>query len=71
RQGKDFFGRDTPLFQTMMVQAQEEGEESVMPTVPQHTPTINQPSSSQPPKKQKPRKTKKHNTKVSQPSDPT
>ncbi|GJX18292.1 hypothetical protein Tco_0219124 [Tanacetum coccineum] len=71
RQGKDFSGRDTPLFQTMMVQAQEEGEGSVMPTVPQHTPTINQPSSSQPPKKQKPRKTKKQNTKVSQPSDST
>ncbi|GJV42349.1 hypothetical protein Tco_1420789 [Tanacetum coccineum] len=29
RQGKDFSGRDTPLFQTMMVQAQEEGEEPV------------------------------------------
>ncbi|GJU04276.1 ribonuclease H-like domain-containing protein [Tanacetum coccineum] len=28
RQGKDFSGRDTPLFQTMMVQAQEEGEGS-------------------------------------------
>ncbi|GJR27938.1 hypothetical protein Tco_1104170 [Tanacetum coccineum] len=27
RQGKDFSGRDTPLFQTMMVQAQEEGKE--------------------------------------------
>ncbi|GJT89844.1 hypothetical protein Tco_1078689 [Tanacetum coccineum] len=40
-----------------------------MPTVPQHTPTINQPSSSQPQKKQKPRKSKKQNTKVSQPSD--
>ncbi|GJU33912.1 hypothetical protein Tco_1182266 [Tanacetum coccineum] len=51
-----------PLFETMMVQAQEEGEGSEMPTVPQHTPTINQPSTSQPPKKQKPRKTKKLNT---------
>ncbi|GJV67176.1 hypothetical protein Tco_1482685 [Tanacetum coccineum] len=68
---KDFSGRDTPLFQTMMVQAQEEGEGSVMPTVPRHTPTINQPSSSQPLKKQKPRKTKKQNTEVSQPSDLT
>ncbi|GJZ80847.1 hypothetical protein Tco_0645841 [Tanacetum coccineum] len=55
----------------MMVQAQEEGEGSEMPTVPQHTSTINQPSSSQPLKKQKPRKTKKQNTEVSQPSDPT
>ncbi|GKC14377.1 hypothetical protein Tco_1011159, partial [Tanacetum coccineum] len=71
REGKGFSGRVTPLFQTMMVQAQEEGEGSEMPTVPQHTSTINQPSSSQPPKKQKPRKTKKQNTEVSQPSDPT
>ncbi|GJV34466.1 hypothetical protein Tco_1394866, partial [Tanacetum coccineum] len=59
RQGKYFSGRDTPLFQTMMVQAQEEGKGSVMPIVPQHIPTINKPSSSQPPKKQKPKKTKK------------
>ncbi|GKD45656.1 hypothetical protein Tco_1270301 [Tanacetum coccineum] len=63
REGKGFSRRVTPLFQTMMVQAQEEGEGSEMPTVPQHTSTINQPSSSQPPKKQKPRKTKKQNTK--------
>ncbi|GKF50218.1 hypothetical protein Tco_0146685 [Tanacetum coccineum] len=55
----------------MMVQAQEEGEGYVMPTVPQHTPTINQPSSSQLEKKQKPRKSKKQNTEVSQPSDST
>ncbi|GJY23811.1 hypothetical protein Tco_0397469 [Tanacetum coccineum] len=71
REGKGFSGRVTPLFQTMMVQAQEEGECSEMPTVPQYTSTINQPSSSQPPKKQNPRKTKKQNTEVSQPSDPT
>ncbi|GKF75402.1 hypothetical protein Tco_0224846 [Tanacetum coccineum] len=71
RQGKDFSGRDTPLFQTMMVQAQEKGEGSIMPIVPQHTPTINQPSSSQPQKKQKPRKSKKQNTEVSQPNDST
>ncbi|GJZ60167.1 hypothetical protein Tco_0615983 [Tanacetum coccineum] len=71
-QGKDFSNRDTPLFPTMILQAQnQEGEGSVMPTVPQHTPTINQPSSSQPPKKQKPKKSKKQNTKVSQPSDST
>ncbi|GJT48689.1 putative ribonuclease H-like domain-containing protein [Tanacetum coccineum] len=63
RQGKDFSGKDTPLFPTMMVQAQEEvGEGSVLPTVPQHTPTINQPSLSQPKKKQKPKKSKKQNT---------
>ncbi|GKB27461.1 hypothetical protein Tco_0866862 [Tanacetum coccineum] len=48
----------------IIFQAQEqEGEGSVMPTIPQHTPTINQPSSSQPPKNQKPRKSKKQNTK--------
>ncbi|GJR31475.1 hypothetical protein Tco_1107707 [Tanacetum coccineum] len=72
RQEKTFIGRDTPLFLTMIVQAQEqEGEGSVMRTVPQHTPTINQPSSSQPQKKEKPRKSKKQNTEVSQPSDCT
>ncbi|GJV73827.1 hypothetical protein Tco_1493822 [Tanacetum coccineum] len=70
RQGKDFSSKDTPLFQTMMVQAQEEGKGSVMPTVPQHTPTINQPSSSQPHKKQKPRKSKKRDTRDSQPCGP-
>ncbi|GJV49316.1 hypothetical protein Tco_1439528 [Tanacetum coccineum] len=59
REGKGFSERVTPLFETMMVQAQEEGEGSEMPIVPQHTSTINQPSSSQPPKKQKPRKIKK------------
>ncbi|GJV33381.1 ribonuclease H-like domain-containing protein [Tanacetum coccineum] len=64
REGKCFSGRVTPLFQTMMVQAQEEGEGSVMPVVPQHTPTINQPLSSQPQKKQKTRKSKKQNIKV-------
>ncbi|GKE21307.1 hypothetical protein Tco_1432819 [Tanacetum coccineum] len=49
RQGKDFFGRETPLFPTMVVQAQEEiGEGLAMPTDPHHTPIITQPSSSQP-----------------------
>ncbi|GKB01971.1 hypothetical protein Tco_0830015 [Tanacetum coccineum] len=68
--GKDFYGRDTPLFQTMMGQAQEEGEGSVMPTVPQHT--LNQPSSSQPQKKQKPRKVLDlENTKTSQAAEIT
>ncbi|GKB99298.1 copia protein [Tanacetum coccineum] len=71
RQGKDFSGRDTPLFPTMIVQAQEqEGEGSVMPNVPQHTPTINPPSTSKPHKKQSKRKQRK-DTEVSQPSDPT
>ncbi|GJR22941.1 putative ribonuclease H-like domain-containing protein [Tanacetum coccineum] len=38
RKGKDFSGRVTPLFPTMVVQAQEEmGEGSAIPTDPQHT----------------------------------
>ncbi|GKB05682.1 hypothetical protein Tco_0833877, partial [Tanacetum coccineum] len=70
-EGKGFSRRVTPLFQTMMVQAQEEiGEGSTNPTDPHHTPTITQPSSSQPQKKQKLRKPRK-DTKVPQPSDPT
>ncbi|GKA48444.1 hypothetical protein Tco_0741402 [Tanacetum coccineum] len=46
------------------------GEGSVMPNVPQHTPTINPPSTSKPQKKQSRRKQRK-DTKVSQPSNPT
>ncbi|GJS12176.1 putative ribonuclease H-like domain-containing protein [Tanacetum coccineum] len=61
----------TPLFQTMMVQAQEEmGEGSANPTDPHHTPTITQPSTSQP-KKKKPRRKQRKDTEVSQPSGPT
>ncbi|GKD90950.1 hypothetical protein Tco_1366457 [Tanacetum coccineum] len=53
REGKDFSGRVTPLFATMMVQAnQEEGVDSGIPT------TI-QPSTSKPQKKQSRRKQKK------------
>ncbi|GJU34041.1 hypothetical protein Tco_1182395 [Tanacetum coccineum] len=41
RVGKGFSGAVTPLFPTMMVQAQEEmGEGSAMPTDPHHTPII-------------------------------
>ncbi|GJR48775.1 hypothetical protein Tco_1316878 [Tanacetum coccineum] len=70
--GKGFSGRDTPLFPTMMVQAQQEqGEGLEVPTDPYHTPTIIQPSTSQPQKKQKPRKPKRKDTKVPQPSGPT
>ncbi|GJW88954.1 ribonuclease H-like domain-containing protein [Tanacetum coccineum] len=70
--GKGFSGRETPLFLTMVVQAQEEiGEGSAMPTDPHHTPTIIQPSTSQPQKKQKPRKPKRKDTEVPQPSVPT
>ncbi|GJS64877.1 hypothetical protein Tco_0679441 [Tanacetum coccineum] len=70
--GKGFSGRDTPLFPTMMVQAQQEqGEGSTMPTDPQHTPTIIQPSTSQPQKKQRSRRPKRKDTEVPQPSGPT
>ncbi|GKB62358.1 hypothetical protein Tco_0918544 [Tanacetum coccineum] len=58
-----------PLFQTMVVQHQEEmGEGSAMPTDPHHTPTIIQPSISQPQKKQKPRKPKRKDTRLPQSS---
>ncbi|GJS23132.1 hypothetical protein Tco_0451764 [Tanacetum coccineum] len=68
RVGKGFSCRVTPLFPTMIVQAQQEhGEGSAMSTDPQHTPTITQPSTSQPKKTQKPKKPKK-NTEVPQPS---
>nr|GEY41917.1 uncharacterized mitochondrial protein AtMg00810-like [Tanacetum cinerariifolium] len=72
RLAKGFSRRDTPLFPTMMVQAQEEiGEGSTNPTDPLHTPTIIQPSTSQPQKKQKSRKLKKKDTELPQTSIPT
>ncbi|GJZ24962.1 putative ribonuclease H-like domain-containing protein [Tanacetum coccineum] len=71
RVGKGFSGRETPLFPTMMVQAQEEiGEGSANPTDPHHTPTIIQPSTSQPQKKQRSRRSKRKDTEVPQPSGP-
>ncbi|GJU89450.1 putative ribonuclease H-like domain-containing protein [Tanacetum coccineum] len=71
REGKGFSGRVTPLFPTMMVQAQEEmGEGSANPTDPHHTPIITQPSTSKPQKKQKPRKPKRKDTKIPQSSGP-
>ncbi|GJW67322.1 hypothetical protein Tco_0121746 [Tanacetum coccineum] len=67
-----FSGAVTPLFPTMMVQAQEEmGEGSANPTDPHHTPIITQPSTSQPQKKQKPRKPKRKDTEIPQSSGPT
>ncbi|GJU58258.1 hypothetical protein Tco_1236024 [Tanacetum coccineum] len=72
REGKCFSGRVTPLFPTMMVQAQEEmGKGSANPTDPHHTPLITQPSTSQPQKKQKPRKPMRKDTEVPRPSGPT
>ncbi|GKC38414.1 hypothetical protein Tco_1050798 [Tanacetum coccineum] len=71
RVGKGFSGRETPLFQTMMVQAQEKmGEGSANPTDPHHTPTIIQPSTSLPQLKQRSRRPKIKDTKVPQPSGP-
>ncbi|GJS73464.1 ribonuclease H-like domain-containing protein [Tanacetum coccineum] len=65
REGKGFSGRDTPLFPTMMVQAQqEEGEGSAIPTDPHPTPSITQPSSSQPQQKEKPRRKQRKGTEI-------
>ncbi|GJZ57343.1 hypothetical protein Tco_0612837 [Tanacetum coccineum] len=70
--GKGFSGRETPLFQKMIVQDQEEvGEGSEMSTDPHHTPTIIQPSTSQPQKKQRSIRSKRKDTEVPQPSGPT
>nr|GEV45838.1 hypothetical protein [Tanacetum cinerariifolium] len=81
RQGKDFSGRVTPLFETMLIQHPAGvDEESGQPTDPQHTSTSAQPfheesitipSSSQPKKTQKPKKTNRKATKISQSSGPT
>ncbi|GJT38423.1 putative ribonuclease H-like domain-containing protein [Tanacetum coccineum] len=71
-EGKGFSKAVTPLFPTMMIQAQEEmGEGSANPTDPHHTPIITQPSTSKPQKKQKPRKPKRKDTKIPQSSGPT
>ncbi|GKD37752.1 hypothetical protein Tco_1257959 [Tanacetum coccineum] len=60
REGKKFYGRLTPLFATMMVQAtQEEGVDSDIPTNSQQTPIPTQPSTSKPQKKQYRRKQRK------------
>ncbi|GJT88549.1 hypothetical protein Tco_1070266 [Tanacetum coccineum] len=60
REGKEFSRRVTPLFATMMVQAnQEKGEDSNIPTDSQQTPIISQPSSTKPQKKKSRRKQRK------------
>ncbi|GJZ57697.1 hypothetical protein Tco_0613191 [Tanacetum coccineum] len=52
RAGKDFSGRITPLFDTMMVQASKEvGEDSDHPTDSTQIPIIDQPSSSSQPRR--------------------
>ncbi|GJR20583.1 putative ribonuclease H-like domain-containing protein [Tanacetum coccineum] len=57
---KAFFGRVTPLFETMMVQATEDmGDDLTAPTDSHSTPIITQPSSSKPQKKKTRRKQRK------------
>ncbi|GJT52688.1 uncharacterized mitochondrial protein-like protein [Tanacetum coccineum] len=59
-EGKYFSGRVTPLFVTMMVQANpEEGANLATPTDSHSTPLITQPSSSKPQKKKSSRKQRK------------
>nr|GEX51279.1 hypothetical protein [Tanacetum cinerariifolium] len=71
RVGKGYSRRETPLFPTMMVQAQKEmGEGLSNATNPHHTPTIIEPSTSQLQKKQKPRKTKRKDNELPQTSGP-
>ncbi|GJR51991.1 retrovirus-related pol polyprotein from transposon TNT 1-94 [Tanacetum coccineum] len=71
RQGNDFSGRVTPLFSTMMVQAQQEQGEGIdMPTDPHHTPTIIPLSTLQPQRKKRPRKPKRKDTEITQSSVP-
>nr|GEV30744.1 retrotransposon protein, putative, unclassified [Tanacetum cinerariifolium] len=65
------YPRDTPLFPTMLVQAQADmGEGSTIPSAPQHTPPIIQPSTSKLQKKQKPRKPRRQKPEETQPSGP-
>ncbi|GJW51598.1 hypothetical protein Tco_0092949 [Tanacetum coccineum] len=68
REGKDFSGRVTPLFTTMMVQAVEEmGADSATPTDSHSTSIISQPSSSKAQKK----KSRIKQRKDSAPTKPT
>ncbi|GJV41344.1 hypothetical protein Tco_1419784 [Tanacetum coccineum] len=68
REGKDFSGRITPLFDTMMVQASEEvGEDSDHLTDSTQVPILDQPSTSSKPKKKQPsKKTQRQEAEVSQ-----
>ncbi|GJX72186.1 hypothetical protein Tco_0309357 [Tanacetum coccineum] len=61
REGNDFSGRITPLFETMMVQAnKKDGVDLGIPTDSQQTPITTQPSSSRSQKKQSKRKQRKN-----------
>nr|GEV09689.1 hypothetical protein [Tanacetum cinerariifolium] len=65
RQGQGFFGNVTFLFETMMVNAQEEVG---LHTISHHIPTDTQPSSSKPQKKIKPKRKQRQATKVHSPN---
>nr|GEV69534.1 xylulose kinase-1 [Tanacetum cinerariifolium] len=73
RQGKYISGKVIPLFETMMVQPQEDmGEDSEIPNNYHHTPTVTPPSISyQSQQKQKFKKSKKRITEVPQLSGST
>ncbi|GJS59455.1 hypothetical protein Tco_0654239 [Tanacetum coccineum] len=81
RKGEDFSGTVTPLFPSMLTSQAVEGEGSVQPTKPQHTPTTASPShvepnptvasSSHPKKTHKHRKAKRKDTEIPQSSEPT
>ncbi|GJV36481.1 uncharacterized mitochondrial protein-like protein [Tanacetum coccineum] len=66
--GKDFSGRITPLFDTMMVQASKEvGKDSDHPANSTQVPILDQPSTSSKPKKKQPsKKTQRQEEEVSQ-----
>nr|GEX42727.1 hypothetical protein [Tanacetum cinerariifolium] len=66
RVGKNFFGKETPLFLTMLVHAQADID-STMPSAPQHTPII-QPLTPKTQKKLKPRTSKNKDTQETHPS---
>nr|GEV96205.1 hypothetical protein [Tanacetum cinerariifolium]GEV96866.1 hypothetical protein [Tanacetum cinerariifolium] len=69
RQGQGFSKNITPLFETMMVNAQEEvGEGSGLQTDSHHTPTDTQPSSSKPQKKMNPKRNQRQAAEVHLPS---
>ncbi|GJS65848.1 hypothetical protein Tco_0680412 [Tanacetum coccineum] len=66
REGNDFFGRITPLFETIMVQpTQYEGVDSGIPVDSLQTPITTQPSSSRTEKKQS-KRTQRKDTAVAQ-----
>nr|GEW48887.1 putative ribonuclease H-like domain-containing protein [Tanacetum cinerariifolium] len=70
--GKDFSGRVTPLFPTMIVQAQQEVDKGTkILTDTQQTPAIIQPTTSQPQRKQNTKKPRRKDTELPQTSMPT